>query len=340
MEEWGLSWKEERGGRVFPKSDHASDITRTLEKALRNNQVEIRLNTSVSKLLARKQGSSPGEGTNAGESGRAVCGVQLTSGQTLTADHVIVATGGVSYPATGSTGDGFRFAQELGLKVTELLPALVPFETKESDIPGLQGLSLRNVVLKVFDPKKKILFEDFGELLFTHFGVSGPLALRASSVLTKRLAGGEALVASIDLKPAIPEKELDERLVRHIAENRRREFSHFFEGLLPGKLKNVAQERCAIDSGQRIGDISKAQRKEILSLLKAFSFTIVGTRGFAEAIITQGGVSVKELVPKSMRAKSIRGLSFAGEVIDVDALTGGYNLQIAFSTGFVAGCEA
>ncbi len=329
MEEWGCKWKEERGGRIFPVSDHASDITKALEKALKHHLVEVRLNTKVDALLTMKTRGSENKKM-------AVKGVRLQGGETLLAERVIVATGGASYPTTGSTGDGWKFAKEADLTVVEPVPALVPLETQEEDIYSLQGLSLKNVTLTVSDTKKK-LYDGFGEMLFTHFGVSGPLVLSASSVLARRIAQKEALYASIDLKPAIMDKELDERLLTIISENRRKAFSHFFDGLIPQKMRSVMVNRSGVSPENRIGDLSKEDRKRIRRLLKDFSFTISRTRGFSEAIITQGGVSVKELDPKTMRSKRCEGLSFAGEVIDLDAFTGGFNLQIAFSTGFLAG---
>ena len=322
FEENGLKWKEERGGRIFPLSDHASDITKALTRALHHSQIEIRTDSKVMALI--------------NDGSRRVCQVKTSDGEYIACDHVIVATGGLSYPSTGSTGDGLLFARDLGLKVVDPLPALVPLETIEPDIPGMQGLSLKNVSLSVSD-NRKILYEGFGELLFTHFGISGPLALSASSHITKRLSGSSTLAGTIDLKPAITTEELDKRLIRQADSMGSRNFSRFFEGILPKKLQPVIIDRSGIDPSSKIAALSKAQRSRILTLLKGFSFTISKTRGFSEAIITQGGVSVKELDPRNMRAKSFEGLSFAGEVIDVDALTGGFNLQIAFSTGYLAG---
>ena len=325
LSEYGFSWKTERGGRVFPTSDHASDITKALTKALHVNGVEIRLGRRVKTLVT--SGSNP----------NSIIGVQLSSGEVLSAGHVIVATGGKSYPATGSTGDGIEFADTLGLKTKKAFPALVPFETLESDIRALQGLTLRNVKLEIRKGGSCLVYDGFGEILFTHFGVSGPLVLAASSKVTKDLAAGETMDACIDLKPAISREQLDERLQRHASDLRQKHFSHFFDGLVPGKLRHVLLERCGVSPDQKICNLTRQERRSIVDLLKSFSFTVTGTRGFSEAIITQGGVCVKELNPMSMAVKRMKGLSFAGEVIDVDALTGGYNMQIAFSTGFAAG---
>ncbi len=321
---YGFAWKTERGGRVFPTSDHASDITKALEKALYHEKVEICLRTKVNSILTSKEAPDH------------VCGVQLDTGEVITAEHVIVATGGKSYPTTGSTGDGLRFANELGIETTQTYPSLVPFETKENDVLTLQGLALRNIRLEIRKSDRPV-YEGFGELLFTHFGVSGPLVLQASSKLTQFLAEGIPLDANIDLKPAISNKQLDEKLVKLIGQFRQKQFAHFFDPLIPGKMRQVLVERSMVPREQKIADLTREQRRKIGNLLKHFSFTIIGTRGFPEAIITKGGVSVKELDPVTMRAKRIKGISFAGEVIDVDALTGGYNMQIAFSTGYAAG---
>lgn len=351
LEENGLAWKEERGGRIFPVSDHASDVTKALTRALQRAGVEVRLRTRVVGIVV------DGEYSAENAEKECVCGVwiekehrnvaassiqmskqsKIAAGEAfLPADHIIVATGGLSYPMTGSTGDGFRFAKKLGIETKDAYPALVPLNVAEEDIPRMQGLALKNVTLTVFDGKKKV-FDAFGEMLFTHFGVSGPLVLSASSWLTKGLAKGKRYNAAIDLKPALDEQVLDERLQRQIAEYRKKAFSHFFEGLVPRKMQAVLVERSGIVPERKIGSLTKEERRQIAALLKGFSFTVTGTRGFSEAIITQGGVSVKEIDPATMYAKKYKGLSFAGEVLDVDALTGGYNLQIAFSTGYLAG---
>ena len=343
FEENGLKWKEERGGRIFPESDHASDVTKALTKALQRAGVEVRLNTRVMRIVTEK-----------GDSADRIRGVRVVTerrakdkhdgvtqnadagGEFLAADHIIVATGGLSYPATGSTGDGFRFAEALDIETKTAYPALVPLETAEDDIPQMQGLALKNVTLTISGGKKKV-YDGFGELLFTHFGVSGPLVLSASSRLTKGLAEGKQYKAVIDLKPALTGQMLDERLQRQIAEYRKKDFSHFFEGLVPRKMQKVLAGRTQIEPERKIGSLTKDERRRIVSLLKGFSFTVTGTRGFSEAIITQGGIAVREIDPTTMYAKKYKGLSFAGEVIDVDALTGGFNLQIAFSTGYLAG---
>ena len=325
LEENRLKWKEERGGRIFPVSDHASDITKALEKALRKAGVKIRLQTKVTEPVM--------------ESPKKVCGVRLSSGEVMPAEAVVIATGGLSYKTTGSTGDGLRMAEALGLAVKEPCPALVPLEVADKELLSLQGLSLKNVSFCLSAQRKKC-FEGFGEILFTHFGISGPIVLSVSSVLARRLHQGEAFSAAIDFKPAVEAATLDARLQRLIQTHHKKSAAHFFDELMPAKIRPLLVERAQMEPAQRIGDITKVQRQRILELLKCFLFTVKGSRGFSEAIITQGGVSVKEIQPSTMRSKRIEGLSFAGEVLDVDALTGGYNLQIAFSTGYLAGRNA
>lgn len=344
---YGLKTKTERGGRIFPISDHASDITAAWTKALKERDVDIKLNCTVKSLIL-SEAAPQGDGVadfsdNASDKKneattikQTVCGVILSDGSRIQSNHVIVCTGGLSYPTTGSTGDGLRIAQSLGLCVTNTYPALVPLLTKETDTHELAGLSLKNVNFTVKNGKK-ICYRDFGEMLFTHTGISGPLVLSASSVVTSLLGKGNTLFGEIDFKPRLNEKELDARLLRIIEKQRGQHFKRFFEDLLPASLRPVMVGRLFIAPVRRIGDLSKEERKSIGALLKAFSLTITGTGGFKEAIITQGGVDVKELDPATMKAKRVSGLSFAGEVIDVDALTGGYNMQIAFSTGFLAG---
>lgn len=321
LNEYGCRTKEERGKRLFPVSDHASDVTKAFEKALRDLGVDIYLDTAVKSLIT--------------EDGKC-SGVILGNGTREEADHVIVATGGLSYPTTGSTGDGLRFAADAGLKVSDTRPALVPFLC-EGDVCGrLQGLSLKNVTLTVTKESGKVLYKGFGEMLFTHFGISGPLVLSASSYTGKEIEN-EKCFAVIDLKSAIERKELDERLLRIISEHPKRTYSHFFEKLLPSKLIGVMVDLSGISPDKKLADLTKDDRKKILSLLKEFKLTITGCGGYNEAIITQGGVSTKQLDPKSMKTKKTEGLSFAGEVVDIDALTGGFNIQCAVSMGFLAG---
>ena len=325
VESHGIATKIERGGRVFPLSDHASDITKALQAGLRESGVSVRLNTRVDRLII-SYGS--------------VTGVELGDRSCLETDRVIIATGGLSYPSTGSTGDGIRFARDAGIDIAGTSPALVPLETLESDIYKMQGLSLKNVSLKIKNDAGKVLFDQFGEMLFTHFGVSGPLVLSASSYLAKGLRDGRSFSTSIDLKPAISEEELDQRLIREIDDKKNKQFKNFFDGILPQKMIPVFLERLDIEPAMQNSFITKEMRHKILKLIKNFEFTITAARGYNEAIITQGGVSVREVNPSTMETRKVKGLYFAGEVLDVDALTGGFNIQIALSTGYLAGISA
>ncbi|MBR1759293.1 MAG: NAD(P)/FAD-dependent oxidoreductase [Lachnospiraceae bacterium] len=318
LESRGCALKTERGQRVFPVSDHASDVTKALEGELRRLGVEIRLHTVVAELRILEN---------------CVRGVTLENGQIIEGDRVIVATGGLSYPTTGSTGDGYRFAKAAGHTVTDRKPALVPLVTKERWVPELQGLSLKNVRLKLSAGKKKIS-DEMGEMLFTHQGISGPLVLSASSYYTK--IGGNAL-AELDLKPALTEEQLDARILKDLTEAGKKQFHNALDHLLPKKLIPVVVALSKIDPEKRAIDVTKQERLALVHLLKHMTMTVVGTGGFSEAIITQGGVSVKEIKPDTMESKLIAGLYFAGEVLDVDAVTGGFNLQIAWSTGMAAG---
>ena len=325
FEKLGVPLKEERGGRVFPVSDHASDVTRALERELSRLGVTVRLNACVSRLLC--------------EDGRAA-GAELTAGEVIQARSVLVATGGLSYPSTGSTGDGWRFAQEMGLATRPGLPALVPIETEETWPYALSGLSLKNVALRARGKGKRPLFDEMGEMLFTHFGISGPLALSLSSVLPEEPAGARL---EIDLKPALSPDMLDRRLLRDFQENPNKRLLSILEGLEPRSLAEALASLLAAEGlspGTPVHSITQAQRKAIASLVKAVPLTVKGLRGFQEAIITRGGVSVKELSPSTLAAKGVEGLYFAGETVDLDALTGGYNLQVAFSTGALAGQSA
>ena len=324
MENHGTPTKVERGNRAFPESDHASDITKALEKGLREQNVSIRLNTEVLRIET--------------ENGR-VTGLKCNSGETISCDHVIVCTGGLSYRTTGSTGDGLRWAADFGMAVTDTRPALVPVNCAESYIMDMQGLSLKNVELNIYQDAslKKKLFSQFGEMLFTHFGVSGPLVLSASSVVGKKLEAVNGLPARIDLKPALDRNTLDARLLREFEEARNKHLSTVLRGLLPASMVLVFLDLLGIDDSRQINSITREERTHIIDLLKAFPFTIVSLRDYNEAIVTQGGVSVKEIDPSTMKARNIEGLSFAGEVMDLDAYTGGFNLQIAFSTGYLAG---
>ena len=323
FEELGVKTKVERGGRVFPESDHSSDVIRALEQEMKRLGIEIRLRTEAEEILA--------------EDGR-VTGVRLSSGKELHADAVIIATGGISYPSTGSTGDGYRFARECGHKVTDLSPALVPMEVKEWYARELMGLSLRNVEIRITDGKKK-LYEEFGEMLFTHYGVTGPVILSASSIVGKKLKE-HPLTLHIDLKPALTEEQLDKRMLREFEANHNRQFKNAVDSLFPSKLKPVIVELSGIQEDKKVNEVTKEERLHFVRLIKDFSMTLTGMRGYNEAIITKGGVSVKEIDPGTMESKLVNGLYFAGEVLDLDAVTGGYNLQIAWSTGYLAGLNA
>lgn len=317
LEQAGCLLKTERGERVFPVSDHSSDVIAAFRRELEKRGVEIRLHTVVKELCA--------------EEGQ-ITGVILEDGKKLFADNVIVCTGGISYPSTGSTGDGYRFAEETGHRVTEPRPALVPLSIEEEWCGQLMGLALKNVSLRLICGKQEV-FEGFGEMLFTHFGISGPLVLSASSFYMP----GEKTKAMIDLKPAMDEEQLDRRLLRDFDENKNRQFKNALGGLFPIKLIPVMIELSGIHPDKRVNEISREERKRFISLMKNLPLTVTGTRDFTEAIITRGGVSVKDINPSTMESKKVKGLYFAGEVLDLDALTGGFNLQIAWSTGHLAG---
>ena len=325
FEDAGVPVKIERGNRVFPISDHSSDVIRALEREMKKVGVKVCLNTEVKSVEAEK-----------GKFNKVV----LKDTTTQTADACIVATGGLSYRSTGSTGDGFRFAENVGHKVTQCFPSLVPMETKEPWICELQGLSLRNVEAKILDGKKE-LYKDFGEMLFTHFGVSGPLIISASSYVGKKFMDKNGqkkeLTLEIDLKPALTEEQLDQRVLRDFEENHNRQFKNAITKLFPTKLIPVMLELGGIDPEKKVNSIEKEERKQFVHLIKHFRMTLTGLRDYPEAIITRGGVNVKEIDPGTMESKLVKGLYFAGEVLDLDALTGGFNLQIAWSTGYAAG---
>ena len=324
FEEAGVPLKVERGNRVFPQSDHSSDIIRALERELKKAGAKIHFHTAVKEIVKESETDS-------------VTGVILTDGTFMEGDAVIVATGGFSYQSTGSTGDGYRFARELGLKVTDIAPSLVPLKTKEDYIPKLQGLSLKNTGLTIKNGKK-VLYEDFGEMMFTHFGVTGPMILSASAHIGAKLAkapNGE-LSAYLDLKPALTREQLDARILREFEAGPNKQFKNVIGVLFPSSLTPVMLELGGIPAEKKIHDISREERQHFIDLIKAFPFTITGMGEFKEAIITRGGVSVKEINPGTMESKKISGLYFAGEVLDLDAVTGGYNLQIAWSTAYLA----
>ena len=320
FEELGVRLKVERGNRVFPESDHSSDIIHALKHELERLGVEIHFCTEVKDVLVEHEKFT---------------GIVLKNGKKVSGDACVVATGGISYASTGSTGDGYRFAEKTGHKVTELYPSLVPMEVKEWYAKELQGLSLRNVQGTILDGKKK-LYDEFGEMLFTHYGVSGPIIISASSVVGKKLQDKE-LTLQIDLKPALSREQLDQRVLRDFEENKNKQFKNAVDTLFPAKLKPIMIELSGISPEKKVNEISKEERLCFVDLIKNFKMTLTGLRSYNEAIITKGGVSVKDIDPGTMKSKKISGLYFAGEVLDLDALTGGFNLQIAWSTGYLAG---
>lgn len=325
LEQCGCPLKVERGNRVFPVSDKSSDVISALQGELKRLHVSIHLRKEVQQLLT----SSDSESEN-------VCsGIQLADGKKYYADAVIVATGGISYPSTGSTGDGYRFAKAVGHRITERRPALVPLTVQEAWVKELQGLSLRNVEVTIFSGKKK-LYQEFGEMLFTHFGVSGPAVLSASSIVGKKLEK-QPLTMQIDLKPALSEEQLDARILRDFNAAKNKQFKNALGGLYPAKLIPVIIRLTEISPDKPVNEILRPERQKIISITKKLSLTLTGVRDYNEAIITQGGINIKEINPTTMESKLVSGLYFVGEVLDLDALTGGYNLQIAWSTGYAAG---
>ncbi len=372
FEKAGLKLKEERGMRIFPASDKASDVTKTLEKELGRSGVTVKLNTCAEKIEFLSC-EDAGE-TDCLREGKNRVKITTAPGKNteMICDAVIVATGGISYASTGSTGDGYIFAENAGHRINEPHPALVPLVFKETYVSELEGLSLRNINVTVSDEKNKKVYEDFGEMVFTKRGASGPVILSASSYLTRHLpvkgqdAAGQpgriikdegsrkaqragtpassapdhAYSLAIDLKPALSKEQLDERILRDFAENINKAFKNSLNKLLPRKLIPVVVRLSGIDPEKKINGVTKAERENLVNVLKAFTFTIEGTEPFNQAIITSGGVNVKEINPKTMQSKLEPQLYFAGEVLDVDALTGGFNIQIALSTGWLAGKSA
>lgn len=319
FEELGLKIKTERGNRVFPQSDHSSDVIAALKRELDKLSVKILLNTIVTSIEVDSENRCTGVCTRKGK---------------IDADKTILATGGNSYKACGSDGDGWRFAESLGIDTKPAEPSLVPFVTADEYVKNLQGLSLKNVKVSLFDDKKKI-YDGFGEMLFTHFGVSGPLILTASThVKEKQYSKGLDLF--IDLKPAMSEKELDDRILRDFKNYNNKQFINSLSDLLPSKMIPVVVERSGIDPRKQVNLITKEERGRLVNELKNLKLTVIGNRGFDEAIVTRGGINVKEINPSTMESKRFSGLYFAGEMIDVDALTGGFNLQIAWATGKLA----
>jgi len=320
--ELNVPLKTERGNRVFPVTDKASDIINGLSRAIKNLGANILLNTAVKDLIIENS---------------KVTGVLLKDGKKLFSDSVIVTTGGFSYQTTGSDGDGYKFAKNSGHNIVEVLPSLVPLTVKEEDYKELQGLALKNIKVRFMMGNKEI-FSDFGEMLFTHFGLSGPVILSGSSHITDKIDKNIKLF--IDLKPSLSEEALDNRILKDFAEFINKDFRNSLNNLLPKSMIPIIIERSKINPFKKVNEISKEERKNLVDAIKNFSYTITGTRGFMEAIITKGGVSVKDINPSTMESKIVKDLYFAGEVLDLDALTGGYNLQIAWSTGYLAGISA
>lgn len=321
FEENGLSLKEERGNRVFPQSDKASDVTKTLEKILIKEGVDIRLNTVVVELI---------------EKDNKIVKVVTDKGE-IECDSAIVCTGGISYPLTGSTGDGYKFAKQFGHQIIDLRPGLVGIELKGSDFAELQGVSLKNVQISA-KLGQKTIYTDFGEMLFTHFGVSGPIVLSCSSKINRQNLNQISL--EIDLKPALTEQVLEARLIREFKENNTKNLGSTIRSLLPKALINVVLRQAKVNANKNCSEITTQERQNLIKALKGFTFEVKKLRPIEESIITAGGVSVKEINPKTMESKKVNGLYFAGEVLDVDAFTGGFNLQIAFATGWVAGLNS
>lgn len=315
----GTKTKIERGGRVFPESDKSVDVVNALKKHIKNNDVKVMYDSVVRSVI-----------TNNGQ----VQGIELEDGNNISCDSVIVATGGKSYPLTGSTGDGYKIAKKLGHNIVTPKPALTPLETKEQWVKELQGLSLKNTELRLYKGDK-LVFEDFGEMLFTHYGITGPMALSASGHVVNIEKGGYRVV--LDLKPALDEKTLDLRLQKDFEKYSRKIFSNSLDELLPKKMIPVIIKLSEIPPDKPVNQISKVERTKLVELLKNLTMTPTSLRDFDEAIVTAGGVDVKEIDPSTMESKKVNGLYFAGEVMDLDAYTGGYNLQIAFSTGYLAG---
>ena len=316
----GLELKVERGKRVFPVSDRSLDVVLALEKYIKQNKVKLHLESPVESILI--------------EDGQAA-GIRLKNGKEEQADGVIVCTGGLSYPGTGSTGDGYRFAKAAGHHVTKLYPSLVPLKTAENWCHELMGLSLKNIEITIKNNKGKKVYTDFGEMLFTHFGVSGPVILSASRHIILTIEEGYKLY--IDLKPAMDEKKLDARLLRDFEKFANKDFINELDELLPQKLIPVIVELAEIDPRKKVNSITKEERKRLLNLIKALPLTITGVTGYNEAVVTCGGIETDEIDPSTMESKLVKNLHFAGEVLDVDAYIGGFNLQIAFSTGYTAG---
>ncbi|MEI3163453.1 MAG: NAD(P)/FAD-dependent oxidoreductase [Lachnospirales bacterium] len=319
FEQQGVPVKVERGNRVFPKSEKSNDIVRAMENFVKKSGGKIMYETEVSDIIIENN---------------CVKGVKLKNGTILDCDSIVIATGGLSYPMTGSTGDGYKFAKKVGHTVTKCYPSLVPLKASEKWISDLMGLSLKNISIKVTIDNKEV-YSDFGEMMFTHFGVTGPVILSASRYINDRL--DEKPVIHIDLKPALSAKELDNRLLKDFHKYVNKDFKNALDDLLPQKLIPVIIKLSAIDENKKVNSITKEERTRLLELIKNLTINITDTNGYNEAVVTRGGISVDEIDPSTMESKIVSGLYFAGEVIDVDSFTGGFNLQIAFSTGYLAG---
>ena len=348
LKQQGLDVKEERGNRIFPVTDKSIDVLACFTKRIKELNIKVQYHTTVSEILVKPNDEINKENINGKEKSKKmidkkVIGVKTNHG-ILQADKVILSTGGKSYPLTGSTGDGYILAEKLGHTITNIKPSLVPLETFEKqECKELQGLSLRNVGIQLLDiEKNKTIYEDFGEMLFTHFGVSGPTILSASAHLVRykqieRLLKEKRIILKMDLKPALDEKKLDTRILRDFEEVKNKQFKNSLEKLLPQKLIPVIIQKSNIQPDKKVNEITKKEREELVKMIKNFEITIKGFRPIEEAIITSGGINIKEINPKTMESKKVKGLYFAGEIIDVDSYTGGFNLQIAYSTGYVAG---
>ena len=366
LKEEGLEVKKERGDRIFPVTDKSLDVLKCFEKRIKKLEIEVKYNVKVEKILVKNENKISKEKNDMfldkegipmdedkiptdekeislKQDKMSIYGVKTNIG-IIKADKVILATGGKSYPLTGSTGDGYNLAKELGHKITEIKPSLVPLEIYEKDIcSNLQGLSLKNVLINIIDKNKgKVIYNDFGEMIFTHFGVSGPIILSASAHLVRyknitQLLKENKIILKIDFKPALDEQKLDARILRDFEEIKNKQFKNSLVKLLPQKLIPVIIKKTNIDEEKRVNLIKKEERKKLVSLIKDFEVTISKFRPIEEAIITAGGISIKDINPKTMESKIVKNLFFAGEIIDVDAYTGGFNLQIAYSTGYVAG---
>ena len=329
----GLQVKEERGNRIFPVTDKSKDVLDCFINRLKELNVKIIYNTKIKEIIVEKNNGS-----------ETVTGVRTDKNVIYNAEKVIIATGGKSYPLTGSTGDGYKMAENLGHHITKIQPSLVPLNILElSTCKNLQGLNLKNIEIKILDEEnQKIIYKDFGEMIFTHFGISGPIILSSSAHLVrykniKEKFHNNKIKIIIDLKPALSEEKLDSRILRDFESLKNKQFKNSLNDLLPHKLIDIVIDRSGINPDKRVNEINKNERKNLVKLLKGFTLTVKGFRPIEDAIITSGGIDIKEINPKTMESKLIKNLYFAGEVIDVDGYTGGFNLQIAYSTGYVAG---